>query len=116
MSTFGATLASIDEHNHREQIKETWGHLAPVKNRTYNGRVVYAVGCFGDDELNPTPIFAEFRGLDSSPWFYEALCEFIGDLDGNEVGYVYEWTGTLRNYEFDGVRRTLLNSYESKKA
>lgn len=99
MSTFGDTLASIDAHNCREQLKETWGHLAPVKNRTYKGRVVYAVGCFGDDELNPTPLVADFRGLDSSPWFYEALCEFIGELEGNESGCVYEWTGTLRNYE-----------------
>ena len=130
MSTFGDTLEQIDYHNHREQLKETWGHLAPIKNKTYNGRIVYAVGCFGNDGLNPTTISYHFDGLESSPWFHEALTEFIGGgkpkahgYDGysymigglrNVPGCVYEWTGTLKNYRFKGQRKLLLNSNPPK--
>lgn len=125
MSTFGDTLASIDAHNHREQLKDTFGHLAPVKNKKYNGRIVYTVGCLGSDDLNPTVIAFDFGDLDSSPWLYDALHEFIGGgdrpgaYDGfcytenglkNEPGFVYEWVGTVRNYVFHGERRTLLNA------
>lgn len=132
MSTFGDTLAGIEEHNHREQLKDTWGHLAPAKNKKYNGRIVYAVGCLGSDNINPVIIAFDFGELSSSPWLYEALHEFIGDgerpitqehpyggYDGfcymkgglkNEPGCVYEWTGTVRNYVFRGVRKTLLDS------
>lgn len=110
--TFGDLLQSIDAHNQREQMKETWGHLAAEKDKTYTGRVVFAVGCFGDDELNPTPIAYDFAELDSSPWFYEALNEFLQDLpdDQRKPGCVYEWRGTMRNYEFTGRIKRLLNA------
>lgn len=125
MSTLGHTLAGIDYHNHREQLKDTWGHLAPKKNKTYRGRVVYAIGCFGDDKLNPTVIDYDFGDLASSPWFYEALHEFLGDGDApngydghsymigglrNDEGCVYEWTGTMRNYNFTGQRRLVFSA------
>lgn len=75
----------------------TWGHLAPVKGKTYEGRIVYAIGCFGDDPLNPIALVCDFDGLDSSPWFFDAMAEFIGS-GKNKVGCVYEFTGTFRNY------------------
>lgn len=90
-------------------LADTWGHLAPKKNKTYPGRIVYAVGCFGDDPLNPTAIVCEFDGLDSSPWFFEAMTDFIGAQEG-EPGFVYEFTGTFRNYEFKGHIKPLLDA------
>jgi hypothetical protein len=90
------------EIEYRNQIAtDTWGHLAPKKGKTYPGRIVYAVGCFGDDPLNPLPIFCEFDGLDSSPWFYNALIDFISGQE-NEEGCIYEFKGTFRNYTFKG--------------
>ena len=56
-----------------EVMKQTWGHLAPKRNRTYKGHMVFVVGCFGSDHLNPTAIECEFEGLDSSPWFFDHL-------------------------------------------
>ncbi len=93
---------------HEDVRRATWGHLAPRKRKTYRGHVVFAVGCFGSDDLNPTPLECEFKGLDSSPWFYDALTEFLGEFvgigDGHpcEAGGVYRWEGTFRNYEFVG--------------
>lgn len=103
------------EIEYRAQVMaNTWGHLAPKKGKTYRGRIVYAVGCFGSDHLNPTAIVSEFEGLDESPWFFDALTEFIGE-QGGEPGCVYECKGTFRNYEFKGSVRCLLNANESQQ-
>jgi hypothetical protein len=85
---------------------DTWGHLAPKRNKIYRGHLIFAVGCFGSDYLNPTAIECEFRGLDSSPWFFDAVCEFMQSLDTEEGG-VYRWDGTFRNYEFTGTVKRL---------
>lgn len=106
MSTFGDTLAGITAHNHEIVSQATWGHLAPKKNTTYRGHVVFAVGCFGSDLLNPTTLECELSGLDSSPWFYDALHKFLGTLEFEEGG-VYRWEGTFRNYKFKGAARRL---------
>jgi hypothetical protein len=114
---------SIDHMNYVSVCKETWGHLAPRKNTTYSGVIRFAVGVFGSDDLNPTPIECELRSgkheLHSSPWFYDALTELLSDWAcagryGNdplsvpvEAGGVYEWRGTFRNYEFSGELRRM---------
>ena len=112
MITFGDTLAGIDYHNHREQLKDTWGHLAPVKNRTYRGRIIYAMGCYDSGELNPTPLLCELGDLSSSPWFYEAIHKWLQNLpeDHRGEGKVMEWSGTFRNYKLNGVIRQLLDA------
>lgn len=104
----------------RRVMAETWGHLAPKKNKAYRGRFVYAVGVFGSDDLNPMPIFCEFSDLESSPWFYDALGDFIEILRGSELdeegikhgkpGCVYEWTGTFRNYSWCGKIRQVFDA------
>jgi hypothetical protein len=105
------------EAPYREAVKvETWGHLAPKKNRTYKGRVVFGIGVFGDDELNPCVLVSEFKGLDSSPWFYDCLTEFLSDLQckkprtDRDNGKVFEWVGTFRNYEMNGKIRLLFDA------
>jgi hypothetical protein len=96
-------------------LANTWGHLAPRKNRTYKGYAIYALGCFGDDHLNPTALECEFKGLDSSPWFFDALMEFLGAQEG-ETGGVYRFDGTFRNYNFHGTiqQLQLLTSQDTK--
>lgn len=125
-------FAQIDYERRVEMRIMTWGHLAPKKNKTYRGRIVYAVGCFGSDNLNPTVIESDFGDLSSSPWFYDAIQELIGGGDApktkknpfstydgssymlggliNKQGCVYEWTGTMRNYQFTGQRRLIYDS------
>lgn len=106
----------------KSPCRQLGGHLAPEKNKTYKGRVVYAVGCFGSDRLNPQVIVSEFGGLDSSPWFYSALHDFVDELSWKpgkrypkekghgEEGCVYEWKGTFRNYVFKGEVRLVLDA------
>lgn len=114
--TMAQAWAPITAAQKEAVYKETWGHLAPKKNFTYQGRIVYAVGCFGSDPLNPTVIYSEFadrksKELDSSPWFFDALMDLVGEQE-NEDGCVYEMVGTFRNYEFTMSRRKCFDSKE----
>ena len=94
-----------------EILKETWGHLAAVKNKKYHGSLTFASGIFGSDDLNPTAISCEFKTskgemLESSPWFYDAMMEFMQSLEC-EAGGVYRFEGYFRNYEFHGTVRKM---------
>lgn len=98
------------EARYRDQImEETWGHLAPEKGRKYPGHIIFAIGCYGDDPLNPTVLQVNFDGLDDSPWFFESLTRFLSDsqVRGEDrerfkVGGVYRFEGSFRNYTFRG--------------
>jgi hypothetical protein len=98
------------EAAYREQVRAaTWGHLAPKKNLTYNGRIVFAFGVYESGELNPVVIASDFdHDLDGGPWFYEAVHAFLDDFTPGEPGRVYEWRGTFRNYKFKGRKPRLL--------
>jgi hypothetical protein len=94
-----------------EVLKETWGHLAAAKNKKYHGTLTFACGIFGSDDLNPTAIACEFKTrkgetLESSPWFYDAMMEFMQEQE-TEAGGVYRFEGYFRNYEFHGTIRRL---------
>ena len=95
------------EAKYQEQVMQsTWGHLAPEKNKTYRGFIIFAIGYY--DDLNPMPLNVRFKGLNDSPWFYEALTEFIGKPQWNtsrkkfKSGGVYRFDGTFNNYKFRG--------------
>jgi hypothetical protein len=96
---------------HRVRVA-TWGHLAPRKNKSYRGHIVFGVGCFGSDGLNPTALECEFGELESSPWFYDAVTELMQPFT-TEVGCVYRWEGAFRNYEFKGRLRKMALTAEA---
>lgn len=106
------------ERKYRSQVlQNTWGHLAPKRNKQYTGYIVFAVGCFGSDPLNPTVIQCDFGDLDSSPWFYDALTEFVGDeANRGEAGNVYRFDGTFKNFEFEGTIRRLILVVKDREA
>jgi hypothetical protein len=98
------------EHDNREIMKQnTWGHLAPKKNKTYKGRIVFVAGIFGSDHLNPVSTYCEFDDLDSSPWFFDHLEDFMRSTKP-KAGVVYEFLGTFRNYKFKGKIREVFDS------
>lgn len=101
-------FAPVTAHNRQQVMRATWGHLAPSKGRKYHGHIVFAIGCFGSDHLNPTVLECELKGLDSSPWFYDAVQEFLASQETEEGG-VYRFDGYFRNYELVGsIRRLVL--------
>lgn len=115
--TMAKAFAPIEARYHAQIMAETWGHLAPEENKTYRGHVVFSIGCFGSDYLNPTILTCEFkakdRQLDDSPWFYDALADFLQDGQGiakqrYPIGSVWRFDGSFKNYKFNGSMRRLL--------
>lgn len=104
-------FAPVETANRQTVLADTWGHLAPVRNKSYLGRLVFAFGVYDSGELNPTILVCEFGSdddvLDGGPWFYDAVHAFLGQYTPGEPGRIYEWTGTFRNYRFAGRRRRL---------
>lgn len=104
--TIAEAFAPAESRYKAAVMADTWEHLAPKKNKTYSGFIVFAVGCFGDDPLNPIALQCEFKGLGSSPWFFDTMSEFLSEQKTAE-GCVYRFDGVFRNYEFVGKIRRL---------
>ncbi len=96
-------FASAEVVYKERQMQATWGHLAPVRNKKYRGRIVYAVGCYCG---TPVILHCEFKDLPDSPWLYEHVQNFMFAQEGEE-GCVYEFVGFFRNYEFEGTVRVI---------
>lgn len=77
--------------------EETWGHLAPQRDRSYPGSMLFAQSQYGDFVI----LRAEFDGLDDSPWLFDAMMSFV-EKWAKEPGVVYGFDGHLKNYEFIG--------------
>lgn len=101
--TMSEALAPAIAYQKEQVMQETWGHLAPKKNKTYRGTILVAVGCY--DPLNPTILDCQFKELNDSPWFYEAMQEYLWKQTF-EPG-VYRFTGKFKNYIFEGSIREL---------
>lgn len=115
--TFADAFAPAETRYARQVMAATWGHLAPAKNVTYRGSLTFAIGCFGSDDVNPTVLTCSFPELEDSPWLYDAIQELIdqqteyntpdGDKQRWDVGSVYRWEGSFRNYRWRGRFRKM---------
>jgi hypothetical protein len=113
--------ALIEADNRRIVMAATWGHLAPERNKTYRGHIVWALGIHGSDYLNPMVLELEMGELPSSPWFYEAMQDFLSEVhrekngkywscserEAETSGRIYRWDGSFRNYSWCGKVRQL---------
>lgn len=101
-------FAEADNANKNRVLRETWGHLAPKKNKKYRGHITFACTEYGRQHVL---INASFDVPDS-PWFYDAMYTFISDQlwDSKlERGVVYYFEGVFCNYTFTGpITRVLL--------
>ena len=106
--TMADAWAPVDRHYKEQIFRETWGHLAPKRNKSYPGTITFAVGCYGSNDLNPTILSSTFD-LQDSPWFFDAMDDFVRDNRG-EAGNVYHFDGAFRNYKFQGKIRLVYAS------
>lgn len=83
---------------------DTWGHLAPEKNKKYPIQLTAAVGYFSDSYLNPILLTCSEDGPWHGPWFYDSINEFLSESIGEEdnSGKVFSFVGHWRNYRFIG--------------
>lgn len=87
------------ERKYQQVQRDTWGHLAPVARRVYQGYMVFTLGAYGDITL----IDARWDGLDDSPWLFEDMQDYIADR-AQESGTVYRFDGTYTMYKNGGHR------------
>lgn len=94
-------FAPVEAENKRIVMEDTWGHLAPERNQTYTGYMLFTLGAWGDY----TPICADFKGLPDSPWFFDDMMSFI-EKSAKTHGAIYRFDGKYRNHRFIGkIRR-----------
>lgn len=77
--------------------------LGVVVDKVYDGAVVLAVGCYGNDPLNPTLLDARLGNADADVdlsaayWFLGQFRAYLCEAELNfESGKVYVWRGTLK--------------------
>lgn len=83
-----------------EVREDTWGHLAPKPRRKYKGTILIAESEFGGQ--GRCIIRADFPGLESSPWSYDSMQDYVYGLDGLEDGNLYLWSGTFEFFKGKG--------------
>lgn len=96
--TFDAVMGKWETHYAAEQVKETWGHLGPKKDKVYTGFILF---CWASDGTI-CPIDYDFKKLPGSPWLYDAIVDFICG-NAKKQSQVYRFDGTFCNYEFNGT-------------
>lgn len=99
MSAFtAAQLFAEHENQHYNAVqRDTWGHLAPVHRKKYQGYLIFTKTEWGDE----VPIKSEFKDLPDSPWFQDHITQFIDKFcgyDKTKEGVVYRFEGTYMIY------------------
>lgn len=93
--------APVEQYNYNVVIQNTWGHLAPNKNTTYRGEILFCKSAYRSGSI--ILIDTKCDELDDSPWIYEAYHEYLNSIDnGLEYGTVYKLSFTMRNFRFWG--------------
>jgi hypothetical protein len=54
-------------------LKDTWGHLAPVRGKSYRGYIVFTKTAYGDLSI----VDSDFNNLPDSPWLFDAMNDFV---------------------------------------
>lgn len=98
--SWAETVSPALAHYKNAKLAETWGHLAPKKNVSYKGKILFCVSGYGD--TGTALIDSKFDNLEDSPWLYDAINDYINDCEGLEDGGIYRIDCTFRNYRFYG--------------
>lgn len=98
--SWAETFAPIEARNRQIVLENTWGHLAPEKNKSYKITILFMISEYGN--LGATIIDTRLMdGLLDSHWLYDAINDYISKWDLKTSG-VYRIDGTFRNYRFYG--------------
>ena len=98
-------MAPVLARQRNEVLKDAWGHLAPEKDIRYKGKIYIFVSPFNKGG----GFDFEFEGLDSSPWLYDAIQEYLNDWNFPYNG-LWEFDCTVRNYKITGRPKLLLKT------
>lgn len=91
-----------NDSGHAVIFNNTWGHLSPQKNISYNGRFRFVLTDHSQYGCQPIILEYDFPNLEG-PYLHDELFEMVcgNRLYRNlEVGVIYEQNLTFRNYRF----------------
>lgn len=98
--TMAETFAPIMATYKENITQATFGHLAPVKNTSYKGTILFTKSAYSSGSIYL--IDSKFARLDDSPWLYDFIHEHLYKLTDLEEGAVYQFNCTFRNYRLYG--------------
>jgi len=87
------------EKKKKEVMEDTWGHLAPIPNKKYPGRIIFCCTDYGENVL----ISHLFEELSDSPWFYEDISYFVYSQNLEE-GKIYLFDGWYKKFKNENCR------------
>lgn len=98
--TWADAIAPIQARDKENVMQATFGHLAPIKNISYKGVILFTKSayCSGTIYL----IDSKFSELSDSPWLYDFIHEQLYKFATLEEGAVYQLNCTFRNYRIYG--------------
>lgn len=103
--SWAETFAPIAAKYREDVMQATWGHLAPMKNTSYKGVVLFTSTAYNSGRI--VLIDSNFENLDDSPWFYDFLYEWLNKCPNIERGGIYQVNCTFRNYRMYGTPKLL---------
>ena len=96
-------IDAFQESKQETVMKNTWGHLAPIKTKKYYGFIIFTLG----EYRNYCCIKSDFKNLNSSPWYYDDLNNFMYKQSLKKpTGYVYKFIGYYIKFKNDNFRFT----------
>lgn len=98
--SWAETLAPIQARDKENVMQSTFGHLAPLKNTSYKGVILFTKSAYRSGTIDL--IDTKFNDLDDSPWLYDFIHEHLYTFSDLEYGAVYQLTCTFRNYRLYG--------------
>lgn len=91
-------------HTKQKVMAETFGHLAPKKQNTYKGKVLFCVSAFNNQNIELID-FSFDNDLESSPWLFDAINDFLFENFINEdSGKVYKIEIQFKNYKIKKLK------------
>lgn len=119
--SLASLAAEVHEQQKWQQFTETWGHLYP-KPGDHQGTMVVARSDYNAQGV--TIVHESFEGVENSPWFYEAMNDFVfKSMTKKRTRYV-ERTGIVMEWSiFDGEsilfsdsrKKTFSRQYEAEE-
>lgn len=93
-------IVSIGTGNRETVMEDTWGHLAPKPHVKYHGYIIVTTSVFGGDT---TLLDYDFKNLDSNPWLYEDVGNFIFHNEfSHDTASIYRFDGWYKKFKNGG--------------
>jgi hypothetical protein len=106
MQHIAEIMADYNEAKKQVVLADTWGYLAPKKEKEYRIKILFSESSYGGEgtSLIDTKLG---DGLKDSPWLYDAILYRINKAMKRKPG-VYLIDGVIKNYRIVGKSKQIV--------